>query len=116
MSEGLRCTPGPWRIGYTRAFDAEGEYAHTLNLVIGDRIIPLTSAGVGHCPDDYEEWEANARALANAKRLFESLEAVVKAWLHEAGQGDGIMEEHAPILAKARAVIAEVKGASNANR
>lgn len=74
----------------------------------------LTGGDYPDEPDLYAEITtaspADARALANAKRLFESLEAVVKAWLHEAGQGDGIMEEHAPILAKARAVIAEVKG------
>lgn len=52
----------------------------------------------------------DARLMEEAPELLGSLEDVVRAWLHEANQGDGIMDEHAPILAKARAVIAKAKG------
>jgi len=97
-----RHTPGPWRIGYTRAFDADmGEHGHTLNLVIGDRIIPLISAGVGNCPDDYEEWKANARLMAQAPKMLEALNKLEES-IEDWASGWEIN--------KLRALIAEAKG------
>ena len=65
--------------------------------------------------DWYDTIDAGALAVARAwlkddariARLRASLEAVVKAWTLEASQGDGIMEEHGPILDAARAELAD---------
>lgn len=109
--KGLRCTPGPWEVLY-KYDEPEGYFGPqvtTIFLRLGERVLELASAGDKRCAH-FQTWDANARLIAAAPDLLEALEAVVKAWLHEAAQGDGIMEEHAPILTKARAVIAEAKG------
>jgi len=92
-------TPGPWGVvGITQMATGMGYYSVCTNE--GEvEVCTLRNRPLG-----------DARLIATAPELLEALEEVVKAWLHEAGQGDGIMEEHAPILAKARAAIAKAKG------
>lgn len=105
-------TPGPWRL-------VETDEGHEIHF--GSRITspghfrsqhrPVEyEHGCFDSPDQFAEALANGRVMTASPKLLESLEDVIRAWLHEANQGDGIMEEHAPILAKARAVIAEAKG------
>lgn len=48
------------------------------------------------------------RAVNTHERLERALQATLKAWLYEANLGDGIMEEHAAVLAETRAVLEEV--------
>lgn len=91
-------TPGPWAVvGITRVASGMGYYS--VVDAKGAVVCSLRDRPVG-----------DAHLIAAAPELLEALEEVIQAWLHEAGQGDGIMEEHEPVLAKARAALAEAKG------
>jgi hypothetical protein len=74
-----------------------------------------------HCAAAYERWRKATihHAMVNGveyvrkdvvahdiAKLLAVLADVKAAWLYEANQGDGIMEEHADILARADAALA----------
>lgn len=44
------------------------------------------------------------------KLLLASLKEVLAAWIYEAKQGDGILEEHGPVYTRAKALIAKAEG------
>lgn len=96
-SEGLpKHTPGPWTfVGITGVASGMGYYSVCTNDCEVE-VCTLRDRPLG-----------DARLIAAAPELLEALEEVIQAWLHEAAQGDGIDEDHAPVLAKARAAIAK---------
>ena len=107
MSEQARHTPGPWQSRWQEATD---DFAHPIIAIetcegAGD------VAGIHYASRDGED-EANARLIAAAPDLLTALQAVMAAWLTEAGHGDGILEEHGPALDAARTAVAKATGTS----
>lgn len=86
-------TPGNWTIE-----DRDAKYPM---VVCGEEVI----AGAVRT-------EADAHLISASKDLYAALEKVLEAYLYEARQGDGVMEEFAPRVDAARAALAKARGES----
>lgn len=100
-------TPGPWKVGlggFIREDRADAKRRET-----GESLAVLNSDRDTGCKPE-PELRANGRLMAASPDLLAALKAARKAWLHEAAQGDGIAEKHAPVLAQIDAAIAKAEG------
>lgn len=91
--------------------DQIGEIGHTVCVVIGDKIIHITHAGVAGMPDDYLEQRANARLIAAAPELLASLESTI-CYACDVPIGEDAPKDMNPchVCAGARAAVAKARG------
>jgi len=105
VSERAKHTPGPWQSRWQEATDDSAHPIIAIETCEGAGDV----AGIHYASRDGED-EANARLIAAAPDLLTALQAVMAAWLTEAGYGDGILEEHGPAIDAAHAAIAAATG------
>jgi hypothetical protein len=92
-------TPGPWHVSPPNHENPSEAHVSALSGFVRIYSAPLT-----------RETKANATLISAAPDLLEALLETMSAWLSEASQGDGIMEEHGAVLARARAAIKKARG------
>ena len=95
-------TPGPWEVG--SAFDNYGETEIAI-----ERMTPAGNLVVAVALGGLQGQNANAKLIAAAPELLQSLQAIVKSL---ADQDDEGLIEHAQQMIDARAAIAKAIGAN----
>lgn len=96
-------TPGPWEIVWH-------EQRPTQALIMAENKDTLIAFVNWPGMRPLSVLHANARLIAAAPELLNSLKEVLAAWTYEANQGDGIDEEHDSIYEKAKKLIAKTEG------